>query len=286
MNAAVHPASGQLALLREQDAAGHLFFTKSDKAFETAQRRRASRTTGVAGLRAPRARRGTRPADRALAVAGAAPRRLRRTRPGLAYDAIDCGVDDLPAVLAERADWAGFSCTMPLKRAALAVADEVRPVAAAVGAANTLLPRPGGGWIADNTDVTGFVATVREAGVAPGDRDRARRRRHGAGRVAALADSASRRVRCSCAISPDGRAAHDGRAVGVDARPRGCSTRRRGALDADLVVSTLPPRRGRSARARDGGGRTRPCSTWSTTRGRPRWPCRRGAGAHRASAVR
>ena len=85
------------------------------------------------------------------------------------YEAVDCGTAELPDVLARRADWAGFSCTMPLKRAVLEVADEVRPRAAAVGAGNTLLPRPGGGWIADNTDVAGIVATVRE-------RDRRRRR--------------------------------------------------------------------------------------------------------------
>ena len=66
------------------------------------------------------------------------------------YTAIDCGVDELPGVLAERADWAGFSCTMPLKRALLTIADEIRPVARAVRAANTLLPRPDGGWIADD----------------------------------------------------------------------------------------------------------------------------------------
>ena len=78
------------------------------------------------------------------------------------YEAIDTDVAGLPAVLAERSDWAGFSCTMPLKRAALEVAAQVRPTAAAIGAANTLLPRDGGGWIAENTDVTGVVAAVRE----------------------------------------------------------------------------------------------------------------------------
>ncbi|MDT4916857.1 MAG: shikimate dehydrogenase, partial [Pseudonocardiales bacterium] len=70
------------------------------------------------------------------------------------YDAIDCGVDDLREVLAERAGWAGFSATMPLKNALLDVAAEVQPRAAAIGAANTLLPGPHG-WIADNTDATG-----------------------------------------------------------------------------------------------------------------------------------
>ncbi|MGI8678664.1 MAG: shikimate dehydrogenase [Jatrophihabitans sp.] len=79
------------------------------------------------------------------------------------YDAIDCGADQLGAVLAARAGWAGFSCTMPLKHAALDIAASVRPLAAAVGSANTLLPGPRG-WLADNTDVPGIVAALREHG--------------------------------------------------------------------------------------------------------------------------
>jgi shikimate dehydrogenase len=75
------------------------------------------------------------------------------------YDAIDCGVAELAGVLADRGDWAGFSCTMPLKRAALEVASSVAPMAAAAGAANTLLPRSDG-WRADNTDVVGIIAAV------------------------------------------------------------------------------------------------------------------------------
>jgi shikimate dehydrogenase len=82
------------------------------------------------------------------------------------YDAIDCGVEDLAGVLAERADWAGFSATMPLKHALLEVAATIRPIAAEVGAANTLLPGPDG-WIADNTDVAGIVAALAERRVAP-----------------------------------------------------------------------------------------------------------------------
>jgi shikimate dehydrogenase len=83
------------------------------------------------------------------------------------YEAIECDAAALPAVLAGRADWGGFSCTMPLKRALLGVAVEVRPLARDVGAGNTLLPRPGGGWIADNTDVHGIVAALRERDVQP-----------------------------------------------------------------------------------------------------------------------
>jgi shikimate dehydrogenase len=82
------------------------------------------------------------------------------------YEAIDCGVPELPRMLAERSDWAGFSATMPLKHALLDVATAVRPIAAAVGAANTLLPGPDG-WSADNTDVAGIVAALAEHAVAP-----------------------------------------------------------------------------------------------------------------------
>lgn len=82
------------------------------------------------------------------------------------YEAIDCGVGELAGVLAARADWVGFSATMPLKHALLDVAALVRPVAASVGAANTLLPGPDG-WIADNTDVTGIVAALRAHLVVP-----------------------------------------------------------------------------------------------------------------------
>lgn len=82
------------------------------------------------------------------------------------YEAIDCGVAELPDALAERADWAGFSATMPLKHALLEVAAEIRPIAAAVGSANTLLRGPDG-WVAENTDVAGIVAALAEHSVAP-----------------------------------------------------------------------------------------------------------------------
>lgn len=85
------------------------------------------------------------------------------------YDAIDCGEDELAGrVDALGPEWAGLSLTMPLKRVALDVADEVSPLAAAVGAANTLLL--GDRRRADNTDVAGIVAALREAGVTEVDR--------------------------------------------------------------------------------------------------------------------
>ena len=81
------------------------------------------------------------------------------------YTAVDCGAAELPGLLAGLGpDWAGLSLTMPLKRAALAVADSVHPLAEAVGAANTLV-LAGGGRRAYTTDVAGIAEALREAGL-------------------------------------------------------------------------------------------------------------------------
>lgn len=80
------------------------------------------------------------------------------------YEAIRCREEDLPGFLA-RLDgtWAGFSLTMPLKRAALPLMDEVTPLAAATGAINTIVVA-GGRLTGDNTDVAGMLEALREAG--------------------------------------------------------------------------------------------------------------------------
>ncbi|MEO3927080.1 shikimate dehydrogenase [Micromonosporaceae bacterium B7E4] len=88
---------------------------------------------------------------------------------GWAYSAIECAEAELPDRVAGLGpEWAGLSLTMPLKEAALAVAGEVSPVAAAIGAANTLVRRPDGSWAADNTDVPGMVDVLTGAGVSAG----------------------------------------------------------------------------------------------------------------------
>ena len=88
---------------------------------------------------------------------------------GWSYTRVECAADELAGLVAGLGpEWAGLSVTMPGKEAALAVADEVSPVAAAVGAANTLVRRPDGSWYADNTDVTGMVDVLTAAGVARG----------------------------------------------------------------------------------------------------------------------
>lgn len=85
------------------------------------------------------------------------------------YGKIECDEAGLPDLVDGLGpEWAGLSLTMPLKRIALAVADEVSPLAEAIGAANTLVfgpAGPAGGGRADNTDVAGLVAALREAGL-------------------------------------------------------------------------------------------------------------------------
>jgi shikimate dehydrogenase len=87
-----------------------------------------------------------------------------------AYDARECTADGLPGMVAAAAGdpaWAGFSLTMPLKLAVLPLLSETEPLAEAVGAVNTVVPRSGGtsGTVGANTDVPGMVAALGEAGV-------------------------------------------------------------------------------------------------------------------------
>jgi len=84
---------------------------------------------------------------------------------GWSYGAIECDEARLPAVLAGLAgDWAGLSLTMPLKRAVLALLDEIDPLARDVGGANTVV-LAGGRRLGYNTDVGGMVAALAGAGV-------------------------------------------------------------------------------------------------------------------------
>ncbi len=157
---------------------------------------------------------------------------------GWRYDAIDCGVDELPGLLARCGpEWAGFSCTMPLKRAVLSVAGAVSTRAALVGAGNTLR-REGDGWGADNTDVDGVLGALEDAGLRP-----SRVAVLGAGGTAqavvvALAELGTASVtvlvrdrsRAGELLATASRAGVEVTLAGLDADLR----------DAELVVSTLP----------------------------------------------
>ncbi|MCD4534986.1 shikimate dehydrogenase [Nocardioides sp. cx-169] len=82
------------------------------------------------------------------------------------YDAVRVGLGELAAQLRPEAGWRGLSLTMPLKREAIGLADEVTERARLVGAANTLV-LAGGRISADNTDLPGAVAAVRERYAGP-----------------------------------------------------------------------------------------------------------------------
>jgi shikimate dehydrogenase len=85
------------------------------------------------------------------------------------YTAIECAEAELPGLVAGLGpEWAGLSLTMPLKEVGLTLATVASPVAAAIGAANTLVRRPDGTWFADNTDVPGMVQVLTGAGLRPG----------------------------------------------------------------------------------------------------------------------
>jgi len=157
------------------------------------------------------------------------------------YEAIECGVAELPGVVADRADWAGFSCTMPLKHAALSLAQEATARATAIGAANTLLPLSAGGWRADNTDVDGILAALAEADVRPASVTVL-----GAGGTAQAAVAAVAELGiATCGvlardITRTAALARTAERLGVQLVISGLTDDAM-ELDADLVISTLPP---------------------------------------------
>jgi shikimate dehydrogenase len=87
--------------------------------------------------------------------------------PGWSYVAIECAEAGMAALVDGLGpQWSGLSVTMPLKAEALRLSSAASPVALATGAANTLVRRDDG-WFADNTDVSGMVRVLRDAGLRP-----------------------------------------------------------------------------------------------------------------------
>jgi shikimate dehydrogenase len=87
------------------------------------------------------------------------------------YLALPVAAADLSSVVPalEALDCRGLNVTIPHKQAVAVLAAELSPLAQRLGAVNTLVRRPGGGWLGTNTDVEGFLAPLRE-GDWPGER--------------------------------------------------------------------------------------------------------------------
>ncbi|WP_418058939.1 shikimate dehydrogenase [Pimelobacter simplex] len=78
------------------------------------------------------------------------------------YDAVQVPAGGLAGFVAGLGpEWRGLSVTAPLKREALDLADTVSARAELAGGANTLV-RTEAGWAADNTDLPGAMAAIRE----------------------------------------------------------------------------------------------------------------------------
>ncbi|MCF3962567.1 shikimate dehydrogenase [Streptomyces fuscigenes] len=137
--------------------------------------------------------------------------------------------------------WAGFSLTMPLKRAVIPLLDEISATAGSVEAVNTVTFSPDGSARGDNTDIPGMVAALAERGVETVESAAVL----GAGATASSALAALSQV-CTGPVTAyvrsDARAAEMrgwGERLGVDVRtaPWGEAA---AAFDARLVVSTTP----------------------------------------------
>lgn len=160
---------------------------------------------------------------------------------GWAYTAHECAEADLAGFVASLGpEWVGLSLTMPLKEVALEVADEVAPTAAAMGAANTLVRRPGGGWRAENTDAPGMVDALRDAGFATAESVAIL----GAGGTARAALVAAHELGASVtayARRPEAIEELERVAAGLGVRLTGAAwDRAADAGQADVVISTVP----------------------------------------------
>ena len=158
------------------------------------------------------------------------------------YDAVRVSDDGLLEFVAGLDDtWRGLSLTMPHKRRALALGGTVTDRARLAGAANTLVLERGIVVLADNTDLPGAAAAVRERYDGP---VRAATVLGGGATAAstglAMCDLGARRVRL-LARSAD-RAA--GAAAAVAAHPSRptveVDTLADGVVDGEVVVTTIP----------------------------------------------
>ena len=164
---------------------------------------------------------------------------------GWRYDAVECDAAGLPRFVDGLGpEWVGLSVTMPGKKAALARADERTGRAEAVGAANTLLRRPDGGWRADCTDIDGVSGAITAAGWTGPVSGRALVLGAGATASAAVAGLAALGLTDVTLVVREPSRAAETRAVaerfGLAVGVRAWDPELPDAAGADLLVSTVP----------------------------------------------
>ena len=81
-----------------------------------------------------------------------------------AYKRFECEPERLDEFL-RTTPFDGLNVTIPYKEAVMPYCDELTPAAEHVGAVNTLVRRPDGKLVGDNTDYAGFLDTVRASGI-------------------------------------------------------------------------------------------------------------------------
>jgi shikimate dehydrogenase len=172
------------------------------------------------------------------------------------YLALPAAPAELAAVVAGLAavGCRGLNVTIPHKQAVAGLCRQLSPLAERLGAVNTLVPLPGGGWLGTNTDVEGFLAPLRAGGDWRGMR----------AVVLGCGGSARAVVAGLAELHLEAIAVHSRRPEAVAAFVAGCrpwaaqlealsSEQLDGALArADLLVNTTPVGMGSAAQADSG----------------------------------
>jgi len=80
------------------------------------------------------------------------------------YEIINLEPDEVPKFFSKR-EYSGCNVTIPYKRDAVALCNELSPQAKAIGSVNTVILREDGKLFGDNTDYYGFLNMAEKAGV-------------------------------------------------------------------------------------------------------------------------
>ena len=84
---------------------------------------------------------------------------------GYSYELFEVEPENL-AVFMSNTDWDGLNVTIPYKQAVIPYCASLSPDAIAIGSVNTIVRSSDGDLYGDNTDAVGFLAMLRQSGIA------------------------------------------------------------------------------------------------------------------------